>query len=89
MDCTRAKDELATERIRRLRKNLRMHHEGKWGTKDLGSKRPLHVRKKRETMIGIGGGAQNNYHLWEEEYWPTRSSRRPLLTYLLMELSPS
>jgi hypothetical protein len=32
-----------------------MHHEGKRGTKDLGSKWLLYVRKKRATIIGIGG----------------------------------
>jgi hypothetical protein len=32
-----------------------MYHEGKCGTKDLGGKQPPHVRKKRATVIGIGG----------------------------------
>jgi hypothetical protein len=54
-DCTRAKVERATQRVRPLRKNLRTHHEGKRGTKDLGSKLPLYVRKKRATAIGIRG----------------------------------
>jgi Zn-finger nucleic acid-binding protein len=47
-DCTRAKVERAIRRVGPLRKNLRTHH-------DLGSKRPLYVRKKRATAIGIGG----------------------------------
>jgi hypothetical protein len=54
-DCTRAKVERATQRIRPLRKNLWTHHEGKRGTKDQGRKWPLYVRKKRATTIGIGG----------------------------------
>jgi hypothetical protein len=48
-DCTRSKIEHATQRIRPLRNNLRTHHEGKRGTKDLGGKRPLYVRKKKAT----------------------------------------
>jgi hypothetical protein len=38
-DCTRAKVERATQRVGPFRKNLRIHHEGKCGTKDLGGKR--------------------------------------------------
>jgi hypothetical protein len=38
--CTRAKVERATQRVGPFRKDLRMHHEGKCGTKDLGGKRP-------------------------------------------------
>jgi hypothetical protein len=34
---------------------LRTHHEGKRGTKVLGSKRSLYQRKKSATAIGIGG----------------------------------
>jgi hypothetical protein len=54
-DCTTAKVERTTQRVRPLRKKLWTHHEGKRGTKKLGSKRPLYVRKKRATAIGIGG----------------------------------
>jgi hypothetical protein len=54
-DCTRAKLEGGTQRVRPLKKNLRTHHEGKRGTKDLGSKRSLYVRKKRATAISIWG----------------------------------
>jgi hypothetical protein len=32
-----------------------MHHELKCGTKDLGGRQPPYVRKKRATVIGIGG----------------------------------
>jgi hypothetical protein len=49
--CTWAKVERATHRVGPLKKNL----EGKRETKDLGGKRPLYVRKKRATAIGIGG----------------------------------
>jgi hypothetical protein len=52
---TRTKVERATRTVRPLRKNLWMHHEGRWGTKDLSSKQPLYLRKKRATTIGIGG----------------------------------
>jgi hypothetical protein len=37
----RAKDEGATQRVGPLRKNLRVHHEGKCGTKDLCGGQPL------------------------------------------------
>jgi hypothetical protein len=43
-----------SEKPREL-KNLRTHHEGKGGTKDLGGKRPLYLRKKGATAIGIEG----------------------------------
>jgi hypothetical protein len=52
---TRAIVERATQSVGPLRKNLRAHHEGKRETKDLGRKRPLYERKKRTTVIGIGG----------------------------------
>jgi hypothetical protein len=42
-DCTRGKVERATQRVGPLRNNLQTHHEGKSGTKDLGSKRWLYV----------------------------------------------
>jgi hypothetical protein len=52
---SRTKVERATRRVGPLRKNLRMHHEGKRGTKDLGSKQQLlYLRKKRATAIDIG-----------------------------------
>jgi hypothetical protein len=51
---TRSKVERATRRVGPLRKNLRTHHEGRRGTKDLGGQRPLYLRKKRATAIGIG-----------------------------------
>jgi hypothetical protein len=47
-DCIGAKVE---QRIWRVR----MHHEGRRGTKDLGSKRLLYLRKKRVTAIVIRG----------------------------------
>jgi hypothetical protein len=34
------KGDRATQRVGPFRKNLQMHHEGKGGTKDLGSKQP-------------------------------------------------
>jgi hypothetical protein len=46
-DCTRAKVERATQTVGLFRKNLRMHHEGKCVTKDLGGKRPP-FREKEE-----------------------------------------
>jgi hypothetical protein len=52
---TRAIVEQATQRVRPLRKNFLMHHERKRGTKDLGSKRLLYVRRKRATKINIRG----------------------------------
>jgi hypothetical protein len=52
---TRVMRERTTQRVRPLRKNLRTHHKGKRGTKDLGAKWPLYVRKKRETVIDIRG----------------------------------
>jgi hypothetical protein len=54
-DFTTAKTEQATRTVGPLRKNLWTHHEGKRGTKDLDSKQPLYMRKKRATAIGIGG----------------------------------
>jgi hypothetical protein len=54
-DCTRAKGEQATQRVGPFRKNLWMHHQAKWGTKDLGGKQPPYMRKKRTTVNGIGG----------------------------------
>jgi hypothetical protein len=54
-DCTRAKIEQVTQRVGPLRKNLRTHHERKSGTKDLGGKWLLYVRKQRATTISIGG----------------------------------
>jgi hypothetical protein len=54
-DCTRAKDERPIQGVRPLRKNLRMHHERKRGTKDQGSKRPLYMRKNRAVVIAIRG----------------------------------
>jgi hypothetical protein len=54
-DCIRAKVERTTQTVEMLRKNLRIHHEGKRGTKDLGGKRPLYVRKMRATTTCIGG----------------------------------
>jgi hypothetical protein len=54
-NCTTAKVERATQRVRPLRKNLQTHHEEKIGNKDLGGKRPLCLRKKRAKEIGIGG----------------------------------
>jgi hypothetical protein len=54
-DCTRAKDERATQGVGPLRKNLRMHHEGKCGTKDLCGGQSLYLRKERRSTNGIGG----------------------------------
>jgi hypothetical protein len=48
---TRTKVESATQRVRPLRKNLWMHHEEGRRTKDLRSKQPLYMRKKRATVI--------------------------------------
>jgi hypothetical protein len=53
-DWTRSKVERATRRVGPFRKNLRTHHEERRGTKYLGGKRPLYLRKKRATAIGIG-----------------------------------
>jgi hypothetical protein len=54
-DCTRTEDERATQRLGTLRKNLWTTHKGKGETNYIGGKRPLDVRKKRETAIGVGG----------------------------------
>jgi hypothetical protein len=54
-DCTRTKDERATQRVGPLRRNLRMHHKGKCGTKDLCGGQPLYLRKERATTNGIEG----------------------------------
>jgi hypothetical protein len=54
-DCTRAKDERVTQRVRLLRKNLRMDQERKCGTKDLCGGQPLYLRMEETTMSGIGG----------------------------------
>jgi hypothetical protein len=54
-DWTRSKVEGATQRIGPLRKNLQMQHEGRRGTKDVGSKWLLYLKKKRATAIGTGG----------------------------------
>jgi hypothetical protein len=77
-ECTRANVERGTQRVGPLRKNLRTHHEGKRGTKNVGDKRPLYVRKKRATANGIGGGTQDSCHLWEEEDRPTRPPEKTL-----------
>jgi hypothetical protein len=56
------KDERATEGVRPLRKNLRMHNEGKCGTKDLcGGQRQGQPRTASE------GGAQDSGHTWKVE----------------------
>jgi hypothetical protein len=55
MNSNRKQIERATLRVGPLRKNLRTHHERKGGTKALGGKRPLFLRKKRASAIGIGG----------------------------------
>jgi uncharacterized damage-inducible protein DinB len=52
---TSFKVERETRKVGPLRKNLRMHHEGRTGTKDLYGKRPLNPRKKRTNGIGIEG----------------------------------
>jgi hypothetical protein len=54
-DRTRATDERATQRVGLLMKNLPTYHEVRRGTKDLGGKRHLYVRKMRATAIGIKG----------------------------------
>jgi hypothetical protein len=54
-DCTRKGDERATQRLGPLRKNLCTTHKGKGKTNYIGGRRPLDVRKKRETGIGIRG----------------------------------
>jgi hypothetical protein len=54
-DCTRAEDERATQRLGPLRKNLWTTHKGKCEINYMGGKRPLDVRKKRATAIGVGG----------------------------------
>jgi hypothetical protein len=54
-DCTRKGDERATQRLGPLRKNLWTTHKGKGKTNYIGGKRPLNVRKKRTTVIGVGG----------------------------------
>jgi hypothetical protein len=43
-DCTRAKDEQATQRVGPLRKNLRIHHEGKSVIKNIGTRWQLRPR---------------------------------------------
>jgi hypothetical protein len=54
-DCTRNKDERATQRLWPLRKNVWTTHKGKGETNYIGVKRPLDVRKKWATAIGVGG----------------------------------
>ncbi|PNF20618.1 hypothetical protein B7P43_G04259 [Cryptotermes secundus] len=55
--------EQATQRVGQLRKNFRMHNEGK-RTKDRGGKQPLYVTKKRETVNYIEGcGSEQRSHL--------------------------
>jgi hypothetical protein len=44
-----------SEQVEPLRKNLRKHHVGKCGTKDLVGKQLPYMSKKRATVIGIGG----------------------------------
>jgi hypothetical protein len=51
----RAKVERATQRVRRLRKNLQSRQESGKATKDLGGKRPLYTKKRKTTGIDIGG----------------------------------
>jgi hypothetical protein len=75
---TRTKVEQVTWRAGPLRKSLQTHHEGGRGKKDLGGKQSLYMRKKRQPQSASEGGAQDSYHLWEEEQQPTRPSRRPL-----------
>jgi hypothetical protein len=53
-DCTRKGDERATQRLGPLRKNLWTTHKGKGEINFIGCKRPLDVRKKRATAIGVG-----------------------------------
>jgi hypothetical protein len=75
-DCTRAKDERATQGVWRLRKNLRMHHEGKCGKKDLCGGQPLYLRKERTTTNASEGGAQDSDHIWEAKERSTRTYMR-------------
>jgi hypothetical protein len=54
-DFTRTEDDRATHRLGPFRKSLRTTHKGKGETNDTDGKRPLDVRKKRATAIGVGG----------------------------------
>jgi hypothetical protein len=54
-DCTRTEDEQATLSLGPLRKNLWTTHKGKGETNYIGGKRPLDVRKKSATVIGVRG----------------------------------
>lgn len=51
----RAMAEQANWKVGLLWKKLRTHHEGERGTKDLGSKSPQHMRKKRASVTDIEG----------------------------------
>jgi hypothetical protein len=52
---TRDKVEQGTQGVGSLRKSLRMHHEGRMGTGDLGGRWPLYLRKEKATTNSIGG----------------------------------
>jgi hypothetical protein len=54
-DCPRSKVVQATQRVVLFRKILWMHHDGRRGAKDLGSKQLLYLRKRRATTINIRG----------------------------------
>jgi hypothetical protein len=54
-NCTRTEDERATQRLGPLRKSLWTIHKGKGETNYIGIKRPLDIRKKKTTAIGIRG----------------------------------
>jgi hypothetical protein len=53
-NCTMAVIERATQRVGLLTKNLRTHHEGKRGTKNIGGRWPLCQKRKVPTKNDIG-----------------------------------
>jgi hypothetical protein len=82
-DCTRAKDERATQGVGPLWKNLRMHHEGKSGIKDPGTRWQLCPRI--EKMLGeIFRGkiakqvVRTPNRLWKLRKWTLWRGRPPL-----------
>jgi hypothetical protein len=87
-DCTRAKDERATQTVGPLRKNLRMHHEGKSGIKYPGTRWQRLPRieemldeifrgKIAKQVVGTPNGLRKirKWTLWRGRPLPKRNER--------------
>jgi hypothetical protein len=65
-----------TQRLGPFKRNLRTHHEGKRGIKIQAASGRFTWEGRGQQRSASEGGAQDSYHLWEEEDRPARVSRR-------------